>query len=213
MVETLPKAEIIPALREADEAPPAKRLLTREEYHKMSEAGIFGPDERVELLFGEVYKKMSPQSPRHASLIRRLEKSLGRVFNDDFECRSQLPLRAGAESEPEPDICIVPGPADDYWDEHPKAADAALIVEIADRSLRTDRGAKAALYAEAGVKDYWIVNVRDRIVEVYREPRALEGGDLSHGYTLVRLFRNGDTLSPLAAPEARLAVGDLLPPR
>jgi Uma2 family endonuclease len=218
MVETLPRVQVlsdpspeVPPV-EADGPGPCKRLLTREEYHKMAEAGIFGPDERLELIDGEVYKKLSPQSPRHAYLVRRLEQALGRIFSDEYECRSQLPLVSGGDGEPEPDIAIVPGSMEDYWSQHPKVSDAILLVEIADASLQSDRGAKAALYARTGVPDYWIVNLRNRTVEVYREPAPLPDQESLHGYKSRRVFSEGETLSPLAAPEAALAVSDILPP-
>jgi Uma2 family endonuclease len=212
VADTLPEPEAAILFSESDGPEPRKRLLTREEFHKMAEAGIFGPDERLELIDGEIYEKMSPQSTHHAYLIRRLETELGKVFSDAFECRSQLPLRIDAIAEPEPDICILPGSYEDFRDEHPQASATVLVIEIADSSLRMDRGRKVSLYARGGAPEYWIVNLKDRTVEVYREPQVFEGSDPRHGYGDMRIYRGGDTLSPLAAPEASIAISALLPP-
>jgi Uma2 family endonuclease len=210
MLETLPKPEIVPALPEADEAAPAKRLLTREEYHRAGELGIFGPDERLELIHGEVYKKMSPQARLHARAIMQLATRLRDAFGDGYFVQQQLPL-ATDNSEPEPDVSVLPGSPDDYR-EHPRCADAALVVEVADTSLRTDQTLKASLYAEAGVTDYWIVDLKARTIEVYREPAETPTKGFPFGYKSRRIYAEGETLSPLAAPEAALAVADILPP-
>jgi Uma2 family endonuclease len=214
MVETLPRVQVlsdpgpeVPPV-EADGPGPCKRLLTREEYHKMAEAGIFGPDERLELIDGEVYKTMSPQARLHARAIMRLASRLREAFGEGFYVQQQLPL-AGPDSEPEPDLSVLPGTPEDAR-EHPLCADAALVVEVADTSLRTDRKLKAPFYARAGVRDFWIVNLKHRTVEVYREPG--DAGAPSPEYKSVRIYTEGETLSPLAAPEAALAVSDILPP-
>lgn len=208
VVDTLPEPEPAPCLADSDDAAPRKRLLTREEYHRMAEAGIFGPEERLELIDGEVYTQMSPQARLHARVIMRLAHILRQVFGEAFHVQQQL-LLAGPDSEPEPDLSVLPGAPDDYV-AHPPCSDSVLVVEVADTSLRTDRRVKAPFYARAAVRDYWIVNLRDRTVEVYREP-APEGAG-PHGCKSRRIFTEDESLSPLAAPDAVIAVSDILPP-
>jgi Uma2 family endonuclease len=196
-------------LPEAEGPGPERRRLSRADYHRAAELGIFGPDERLELIHGEVYQ-MSPQSRRHARGVMTIAAALEEAFGEGFHVQQQLPL-ATEDSEPEPDIAVITGEPDDFKDQHPPIHAAALIVEIADTSLKGDRGLKAALYAEAGVKDYWIVNLNARCIEVYREPAALPDVPNGHGYKSMRLYTEGESLSPLARPEAEITVVRLLP--
>jgi Uma2 family endonuclease len=144
--------------------PERVRRLKRGEYDQLVEAGSF-EDERVELLHG-VLVSMSPNHPEHAGPIMRLTKLLVRAVGDRADVRVQLPYSASDESEPEPDIAVVPlGP----WDhEHP--ARAHLVIEVAVSSVTKDRELKAPLYAASGVTEYWIVNVAEQCVEVFRDP-------------------------------------------
>ena len=114
----------------------------------------------------------------------------------------------GAKSEPEPDLAVVPGPMESYKD-HPTTA--LLIVEVTDTTLRFDRGQKASLYARAGIKDYWIINIQDECVEVLREPVKDTDAPLGWRYKSVVTFRPPATIAPLAKPEAVIAAADLLP--
>ncbi len=110
------------------------------------------------------------------------------------------------DSEPEPDLAVLRGSPRDWLADHPSTA--ALVVEIAETSLRFDRVVKGRVYAAAGIADYWIVNLRDRVVEVYREPIR---GTRRARYASAHLAHPGETLTPLAAPDARIAVDELLP--
>ncbi|HSF33147.1 MAG TPA: Uma2 family endonuclease [Candidatus Tectomicrobia bacterium] len=190
---------------------PERRLWTREEFDRAEELGLFGPEERLELIEGEILVKEVPVNPPHATAQVRTAKALSRVFTQGYTVRGQLPLALGRLSKPLPDIAVVVGSDDDYEEEHPTTA--VLIVEIAETSLRLDRTYKVGLCARAGIPDYWILNLTERILEVYRQPIAMRGRALGHGYASVTLYRETDTLSPLAAPEATLAIGDLLPRR
>src|SRR5207247_10672957 len=113
------------------------------------------------------------------------------------------------ESEPEPDVMVVAGQIRGHRDAHPERA--ALVVEVALSSLAFDRRHKGSLYARAGVADYWIVNLVDRVVEVRRRPAPDPGADFGAAYQDIELARPGATLTPLAKPAARVAVADLLP--
>lgn len=173
------------------------RPLKRSEYDQLIGLGVFD-DERVELLQG-VLVKMSPQEAPHASTVQKLTRLLIARLQDRGSVRGQLPLALSDDTEPEPDVAIVP--LGDYETEHPRTA--LLIIEVADSTLRKDRR-KAAVYASAGIAEYWIVNLGARTVEVYSSPE----GDR---YAEVRTLRTGETVQPLALPDVALAVAEILP--
>lgn len=173
---------------------------TREEYERMAVEGFFHPEVRVELIEGIVYD-MAPQGSFHSTAFRLTEEALRAAF-PDLEVRGQLPLALGEDSEPEPDLAVVSGGPRDYTHGHPTAA--LLVVEIASKSLLHDRQRKLPLYARSGIPECWVLNLRAETLEVYRDPSE-------------RLYRTrlslsaGDTVSPLARPEAVIAVADLMP--
>ena len=174
---------------------------TREVYDRAVEAGIFGAGDRIELIDGEIVT-MTPQGSRHAAVATRVAARLAAAFGARCHVRTQMPLAAGADSEPEPDVAVVEGNDFDYLDAHP--ATALLVVEVSDDSLRHDRSAKQRLYARCGIPEYWIVAIPDARLEVYRDP----AGD---SYRTMRPLRAGDTVAPLDQPAATIAVADLLP--
>ncbi len=177
------------------------RRWSRDEYESMIAQGLFAPGERLELIDGEILK-MTPQGSLHATAVRLAEDALRALFSRGFDVRAQLPLALGISSEPEPDIAVVKGKPRDYRDAHPSAA--VLIVEIADTTLEYDRSRKESIYARAGVQDYWIVNLVETCVEVYRDPGK-------EGYRAMIRFAPGATISPLSIREGSLSVADLLP--
>jgi Uma2 family endonuclease len=184
------------------------RRWTREEYEKMIEAGIFTPGNRVELIDGEIFN-MTPQKRRHAAAIRAAEEALRSAFRSGHDVQSQLPLSLGPCSEPEPDLSVVRGTWSDYRDAHPSSA--VLVVEISDASLEYDRNRKGSLYASAGIADYWIVNLVEERIEIYREPAP--SSEALHGwaYRAVQHLSAGEKIIPLAAPDAKINISDLLP--
>jgi Uma2 family endonuclease len=188
---------------------PRRRGWTRQEYERATEVGLFGPEERLELIEGEVICKMPMNSP-HATALRRCERRLTLVFAEGFDVRGQLPIALDDHNEPEPDVAVVVGSPDDYAQEHPTTA--VLIVEISDTTLAYDRGRKAGLYARAGIADYWIVNLVERFLEVHRQPAAMRGRPLGHGYQSILRLDATQTVTPLAALHTNIAVTDLLPP-
>jgi len=173
---------------------------TREEYLRMAKAGVFG-DRRVELIDGVVYE-MTPQLSPHAATVMQAQEVLRAVFSPGFSIRPQMPLDLGLTSMPEPDLAVVPGTPRDYYSAHPTRA--VLVVEVTDTSQYHDRKRKVGDYAAAGIQDYWIVNIPRDILEVYRDP--VEGT-----YRTRQVLRRGESIAPLARPEARIAVDDLLP--
>ncbi len=189
-------------------APPRTRRWSRLEYERLIEKGFFQPDERLELISGELVVR-EPQAAPHATAIRLLTRALHRIFGADWNIDVQLPMGVHDESEPEPDVSVVSGGPRDYLASHPTRP--VLIVEVAESSLAFDREHKGSLYARAQVADYWIVNLVDRVLEVYREP--VQAPAAPYGWHYSALLRLGPTdfISPLATPHARIAVADLLP--
>lgn len=177
-------------------SPERLRPLKRAEYDRLVELGAFA-DERIELLRGALVA-MSPQKAAHAHAVTWLSDWLTRSLGDRALVRCQCPLAISDESEPEPDLVVVPRQS--YRDAHP--AWAHLVVEVADSSLRKDREVKRDAYAEAGIPDYWIVNVIDRVVEVHRLPRAGAYAETFHA-------GRGSRLHPLEFPDAGFAVDEL----
>jgi Uma2 family endonuclease len=133
---------------------------------------------------------------------------LERAFGRRYHVREEKPFALDDLSEPEPDLVVVPGPVRAYRDFHPSKA--VLVVEVADSSLEVDRVRKGTLYARAGVADYWVVNLVDEVLEVYRDP-VTEPRRRESRYARVRVLKRHATVVPLGAPRARLRVSSLLP--
>jgi Uma2 family endonuclease len=181
------------------------RRWTREEYYRAAECGVFQPGERLELLDGEILLKTSPQRPPHAASLGMTARVLDATFGSGYDVRRQLPLALNDESEPEPDLLVVPGAPRDYAARHPTAIEACLVVEVSDSTLRLDRGRKLRAYARSGIQEYWIANLPQRRLEVYRNPSGSR-------YQNSTVYHEQDVVAPLAAPHARIRVTDLLSP-
>lgn len=181
----------------------AESRVTRERYWQLVGDGTIGPDDRVELLDG-VIVAMSPQSPPHAGVVRKLTQWLAGAVGRHATLQIQLPLDLDATSAPEPDVAVVPGRPEDYMAAHPTTA--LLVIEVADSSLIQDRLTKAPLYAAAGIPEYWVVNLRDRCVEVQCRPIPAE-----RRYGESRIARPGDMLEVVAIPAAAIAVAEIFP--
>jgi len=174
---------------------------SREEYDRMIAAGVFHPEARLELIDGEIIN-MTPQGSLHVTTTRLAEDRLRLAFPEGHDIRTQMPLALDSSSEPEPDIAVVTGTLMDYRDAHPDTA--ALIIEVADSALNFDRQQKKRLYARTGIQDYWIINLIDQQLEVYRDP---QGDD----YTQTQTLKSGESITPLASPQSSIAIADLLP--
>lgn len=179
-------------------APERARPLRRTEYEKLVELGSFA-NERLELLYGTLVE-MTPQGTRHSECVRRLNRELNRLLADRATVQIQSPFAATNDSEPEPDVAVVP--SQDYSLAHPSSA--FLIVEVADTSLVKDRKLKASLYAEAGVPEFWLVDLIAGAIEVRTEPA---GGR----YRKLTTHGPGETVAPRAFPDAVMKVEALLP--
>jgi Uma2 family endonuclease len=177
----------------ADVEPDRVRPLLRVEYDQLVQSGAF-EDERVELLEGMLVT-MTPQDAAHAYTVQRLAELLILALQGRAAVRVQSPLALTEDSEPEPDIAVVP--IGDYSTHHP--ADVHLVVEVATSSARRDRFVKAPLYARAGVPEYWIIDVKSRTVRVCRSPGGVEFGD-------VTMHAPDEALRLVSFPDVEIAV-------
>ena len=168
----------------------------------MAELGMF-EDQKVELLGGLVVE-MSPQGNPHTEVLARLNELLVRRLHDRARVVPASSFELSEYSEPEPDIALVA--RRDYSKDGPNPADAFLLIEVSQSSLRKDRLIKAGLYAAAGVPEYWIVNLEDDQLEVHRAPTA-------DGYAEVSIHRSGDRVAPVVFPDVSVAVAELIPAR
>ena len=193
---------------EGDATTLATRRWTRAEYDRLIEIGFLPPGERLELLDGQLAVR-EPQSERHASAIRRVVRALQAVLGDEWQIDSQLPIALDDMSEPEPDVSIVPRAEDDYVAAHPMRPH--LVIEVADSSYRIDHGYKSALYARAGIREYWLVDLVCERLEIHRDPGHAPESALGARYGSVTLAERSAAVTPLFAPAVRLQVSDFLP--
>jgi Uma2 family endonuclease len=172
---------------------PQRHRFTVAEYERMGAAGIFGEDDRVELIAGEIIE-MSPIGRRHVVAVDRLANRFGRRLGARVIVRVQSPVRLGEQDEPQPDVVLLRARDDFYASSDPTSADLLLVVEVAETSLRYDRRVKIPLYARHGVAEAWLLDVTRRTLTVFRDPAPT-------GYRTGRVPRPGDRLAPLAFPD------------
>lgn len=185
------------------------RKFSVEDYARMGEAGVFRPDERVELIEGEIVP-MSPHNRRHALRIAKLNALLVKAFAHSHDVRVQLPLTLGTHSEPEPDFAVVALEQSEEGERHPTGAD--LVMEVADSSVPFDRSEKASLYAKAGIAEYWLLNLRSRRLEVRLLPGPSSEAPYGWDYAQLTLLAPGQTVAARFAPDTEFEVGLLLGP-
>jgi len=187
---------------------PRTRRWTRAEYDRLIDKGVFQPDERLELLAGNLVLR-EPQGDPHAFVIELANEALRAAFGSEWRVRVQLPIALDDDSEPEPDVSVAPGRLRESSEAKPSRL--VLVVEVSQSSLALDREHKGSLYARARVPEYWIVNLVNRILEVYRDPKPDASALYGWAYRSVQSLGAGAHVSPLAAPTARVPVADLLP--
>jgi Uma2 family endonuclease len=177
------------------------------QYERMTELGLLTSSDRVELLEGIIVDKMT-QNPPHNAAIDLLREQLEPLLSADYRIREQKAIRLG-ESEPEPDLVVVRGPAKRYAGRHPGPQDIALVIEVADTSLADDRERKGRIYARVRLPVYWIVNLRDAIVEVYTDPK----GGRARGYATRRDYGRDESAPVIVAGKkvGAVPVRELLP--
>ena len=184
--------------------------FTVEQYHEMIDAGILGENDRIEFLEGGILH-MSPKGPRHVFAVQELAARLAPLLPADWHLRTQDPLTL-ADSEPEPDLAIVRGARRDYAARHPGAAEVGLVIEVADSSLEFDRSVKLRIYAAAGIAVYWVVNLDQQSIEVYRELAPVTGGARA-AYSARQQFGAADAVSVCIAGReiGKIAVAEIVP--
>jgi Uma2 family endonuclease len=170
----------------------------------MAAQGILAPNERVELVAGEILVR-TPQGSRHTVTVHANADELRDAFGEGHYVRIQSPLAIDPDSEPEPDVAVVVGGRDDYLAGHPKTA--VLVVEVSDTTLALDRR-KAAVYARAMIPEYWVANLVHGVLEVHRDPTEDSDGEWS--YAEVKRVKRTASVTPLGAPKAKLKVSKLL---
>jgi Uma2 family endonuclease len=176
----------------------ARKLFNVHEYYQMAEVGILSKDDRVELIEGEIIK-MSPINPPHASCVDRLNSFLNQRLMERAIVRIQNPIRLHDLSEPEPDIALLLPREDFYSQSHPTTKDVLLIIEVSESTERFDHHIKLPMYARAGIKDYWIVNLSKEIVETYHDP-------INGKYTRSRKVSRGKSVVLRFTPDVRIPV-------
>jgi len=184
------------------------RRWKRVEYDRLIETGFFRPGDPLELVGGQLIVA-EPQGSRHFAAIQAAEEALRTAFGPGWQVRGQGPLALDEESEPEPDVAVVPGSFRDYVAGHPSRP--VLVVEVAESSLALDRDHKGSLYARAGLADYWILNLVDQVLEVCRDPGPDPSGAFGWRHRSVEVLGRDASVSPLASPGGRVRVIDLLP--
>jgi Uma2 family endonuclease len=156
----------------------AKRFSI-EEYHRLGELGFFSPDDRVELIRGEIIK-MAAKGRFHSVCNSLLLEELVILLARRARLRVQEPIVLSPDSEPEPDVVIARNRSDNYLSSHPEPADILLVIEVSDSTLKYDREIKLSLYAEAGISNYWIFNLVDHQLEMHNEPYQKRQGDFNY---------------------------------
>jgi Uma2 family endonuclease len=184
-------------------AAPILKTWTREEYDLLARSGILNPDERLELVEGQIVQRMT-HNPPHFQALLRTSRWLGRIAGSGYDVRPQGPIALSNLSEPEPDVVVALGSDETYRDRHPEPHEIALLVEVSHASIDRDRRIKLPLYAMAGIREVWIIDVDSRSLIVHREPSAT-------GYRTIEVASEAASLSPLFAPEASVRVSELLP--
>lgn len=187
-------------------APPVARFerfrLSRDRYHQMIESGIFGEDERIELIEGGLVT-ISPIGAEHSGIVDQLSEILVDQLARRAVVKVQGPIQLDDHSEPEPDVVLSKPRRDYYKRSLPQPADVLLVIEVADSSLAYDRTVKMPLYAQAGITEAWIINLIDRWIEVYRDPSPA-------GYTTMLKILPGRAIAPQAFADVIVVVDDLL---
>ena len=182
-------------------APTQLYQFSVEDYHRMGEAGIIAPDERVELLEGQVVP-MSPIGYLHAVTVDFLTDWFGERVRRRAVVRIQGPVTFAPRNEPQPDVQVLRPPLKRYRKAPATGEDVLLLIEVADSSLERDRGLKKEIYAKAGIADSWIVDLTQNRIEVYRAPQGTE-------YKQVETFDVGQSITPLALPDLSLKVAEV----
>ena len=187
-------------------AEPKTRRWTAAEYHQLSDLGILNPDEKTELIDGQILLMAAKGTP-HTTALRLLAGLFDDLLKPDRSTCiiTQDPIQLNDLSEPEPDLVIVKGPMQNYAQKHPYPEDIHLVVEIADSTLKQDCQVKDKLYAKARISEYWVVDIKNRQVNIFRDPTPT-------GYAKHLILKEPNQFSPLAFPNISIELSSILPP-
>ena len=177
-------------------------LWTIERYHAAIEAGILTEDDRVELIFGKLYLRM-PVGKMHAACLSKINRLFHERYLQDYELRRENPVTLPNETEPEPDFVVAYQKDDYYASGHPTPPDILILIEVSDATLGADRTTKASAYAMAGIKEYWIVNLKSRKLELHLDPQPEDG-------IFTNISHHGETESFQSPFAGEVRVEDLL---
>lgn len=184
-------------------ATPTRRKFTIQEFQKIVETGILN-DNRFELIQGEIIE-MGKIGPRHAAFVRRLARLLNRQLDETQALLDvQNPIAIRPDSQPQPDLSLLRPREDDYEAGHPTPEDVMLLIEVADTTLESDRNIKVPLYAQAGITEVWLVDLKGQSLTSYQQPSA-------RGFRLLQMYTAADMLAPHSLPELTLAMNALFP--
>ncbi|MEG5199208.1 Uma2 family endonuclease [Microcoleus sp. A6-C5] len=179
-----------------------RRLFTVQEYHLMDKAGVFGEDDRVELIEGEIIE-MAAIGTRHATCVRRLIGQFRQIPEEIAILDVQNPIQLTERTEPQPDVVLLQPRADYYAIAHPIPSEVLLLVEVSDSTVDFDRDVKVPNYARSGIQEVWLWDLEVNCLEVYRDATA-------DGYTSMQKFERGEQVSPLAFPEFVVSIDLIL---
>jgi Uma2 family endonuclease len=179
--------------------------FTRDQYFDLAEHGFFD-GRRVMLIYGEVLEMAAVKYP-HASSVSGVAEAFRTAFGSGYYVQEEKPLDVGTDTEPEPDVTVVPGSRKSYT-QTPTASVALVVVEVSDTTLFYDTTTKAELYATAGIRDYWVVDVVNELLHVFRDPTPFAG---AIAYRTRFTLTVTDTITLLAVPNTPIPVADLLP--
>jgi Uma2 family endonuclease len=202
-----PLANAAATPRAAPPGPPQPHRWTIAEYRELYKTGLFY-DKKTMLLRGVLYVMVMPNPP-HDTALNLAGEFLRAAFPTAHHVRNQQGFDVGTDTDPGPDLAVVTGSIRDYASSTP--TQAVMIVEVSDTSLTVDLTEKAELYATAGVPEYWVIDVNGRQLHVFRGPVPLPAGLGATAYRTHLTLGPADTVSPLASPQATVAVADLLP--
>lgn len=184
-------------------AEPLRRLFTRDEYYAMAEAGILKPEDRVELIEGEIYR-MAPIGNRHAGCVNRVNRVVTNGLTERAVVALQNPVHLNDFSEPQPDVAVLRPRQDFYSESHPRPTDVLLLIEVANSSSGFDRQSKIPLYALNGIAEVWLIDLPRQRLEVYRDPAR-------DGYRTVQRLQRGERVAPQAFPDFEIEIAAILP--
>ena len=179
-----------------------RRLFTVQEYHLMSEVGVFAEDDRLELIEGEIIQ-MAAIGTRHATCVRRLIGQFRQIPEEIAILDVQNPIQLTERTEPQPDVVLLQPRADYYATAHPIPAEVLLLVEVSDSTVDFDRDVKVPNYARSGIQEVWLWDLEVNCLEVYRDA-------IANSYTSIQKFERGQQVSPLAFPEFAVSIDLIL---